>query len=274
MKKTAIGLLTLAIALLATGCQEEDFTEQKKNGGHNGVLKGVFSVSDTKKVHFSKGNLIATIDATGTPTAWKFAANQYDYCNDGNWTIGTATGDVDYFGWSTNATAYGINTSKNASDYSGSFKDWGTAIDDKGTWRTLSAEEWEYLFNDRIVNGGTKEGYSYQRAYLDRKKTNAIYGIILYPDNYTAQITEEFYAIEQWPELEKAGCVFLPAAGGRYGDDHNGYIGWRGYYWSSSTSSDSSFKASHLFFHGDRVSPSYYTSRYLGFSVRLVTEIK
>ncbi len=37
----------------------------------------MFSVSATKKVYFSQGNLVATIDATGAPTAWKFATNQY-----------------------------------------------------------------------------------------------------------------------------------------------------------------------------------------------------
>lgn len=269
MKKTIIALLSLAAALLAAGCQKENITDKKDI-----ELKGEFSVSETKKVHFSRGNLVATIDENGAPTAWKFAANQYDYFNDGNWTIGTAAGDVDYFGWSTDATTYGINTSQDAKDYLGSFKDWGTAIDDKGTWRTLTADEWEYLLNGRIVNGGTKEGYCYQRAYLKQKKTNAIFGIILYPDNYTAQITEEFYAIEQWPELEKAGCVFLPAAGDRYGDGPNGYTGEHGFYWSSSTSSDSSFKAIAFYFHASRISPDYYSRRCFGFNVRLVTDIR
>ena len=54
------------------------------------ALPGEFSVSGTKKVHFSQGNLVATIDATGAPTAWKLAANQYDYLGEGgaNKTIG------------------------------------------------------------------------------------------------------------------------------------------------------------------------------------------
>ncbi|MBQ0128155.1 MAG: hypothetical protein KBS80_09280, partial [Bacteroidales bacterium] len=86
-----------------------------------GALSGKFSVGAGKQVQFSKGNLVATIDAAGTPTAWKFAANQYDCLGEGgaNKTIGTAAGDVDLFGWSTAATTYGISTSTSNGDYSG-----------------------------------------------------------------------------------------------------------------------------------------------------------
>ena len=73
-----------------------------------GALPGEFSVSADKKVYFSQGNLVATIDATGAPTAWKFATNQYDCLGEGgaNKTIGVAAGDIDFFGWSTASTTY------------------------------------------------------------------------------------------------------------------------------------------------------------------------
>lgn len=276
MKKTAIALLTLAAALLAAGCQKENITEKKDN-----VLKGEFSVSETKKVHFSRGNLIATIDENGAPTAWGFATNQYDSYYQDDRNIGKAAGVINFFGWSTDATTYGICTSRSNGDYYGEFKDWGTAIDDKGTWRTLSAEEWKYLLSTRSVNGGTKEGKSYQRATIHAgTRPGGVYGLILYPDNYTAQITEFFYTNEQWVTMENAGCVFLPAAGNRLGPETLGYIGERGYYWSSSPGSVSSSKASSLFFLGNGataidnpVRPNYFFDRYHGLSVRLVTDV-
>ena len=121
------------------------------------MLPGGFSVNaNGKKVHFSKGNLVAEINAIGNPTDWKFSANQYDYLGEGgaNETIGAAAGDVDLFGWSTPSTLFGINTSKydlfNSKDdasYSGDFRDWGENIGDGNTWRTLTTGEWQYLFN-------------------------------------------------------------------------------------------------------------------------------
>ena len=71
----------------------------------SGLLAGKFSVSATKQVQFSQGNLQATYD--GTNWTWAFAANQYDYIGNaaGNTKV-TATSPfisenatVDLFGW-------------------------------------------------------------------------------------------------------------------------------------------------------------------------------
>ena len=59
-------------------------------------------------------------------------------------------------------------------------QDWGCTIGDGNTWRTLTKDEWTYLFNTRIVNGGTGEGKSYQRATINSDATS-VYGMILYP---------------------------------------------------------------------------------------------
>jgi len=116
--------------------------------------KPLFSVSGTKKVFFSKGNLIATVDASGNPTGWKFAANQYDYLGKGgaNETIASTAGEVDLFGWSTDGGTtpisyykpWGINESPSFADYTGNFVDWGKILEmailgDGNTWR------WQYM---------------------------------------------------------------------------------------------------------------------------------
>ena len=80
-----------------------------------GALKGEFSVSTTKKVHFSKGNLQATYNSSASTYAWGFAANQYDYIGNaaGNTTIDSQTNGavVDLFGWSTSTN--GTSTTDN-----------------------------------------------------------------------------------------------------------------------------------------------------------------
>ena len=227
-------------------------------------IPGVFSVSEDKKVRFSKGNLIATIDSRGKPTAWKFAENQYDYLGKGgaNPTIGTAAGDVDLFGLSTATTNYGISTSENYTDYSGDFVDWGKNIGDGSTWRTLSKDEWKYLFKTR-ANASSL----YKCGVTICGNINCV---VIAPDNSQRPILDS-YSAGTWAAAEDNGFVCLPAAGFRHGStvpDVGGY----GYYWSS-TAYDSS-SAIRVFFDIGIVNPGGNFNRFNGYSVRLVTDIK
>ena len=231
------------------------------------ALAGKFSVSASKQVQFSKGNLVATIDAAGTPTAWKFAANQYDCLGEGgaNKTIGTAAGDVDFFGWSTVATTYGISTSKNNADYSGDFVDWGNNIGDGSTWRTLSKDEWVYLF-ETCTNASSL----YECGVTVCGKKNCV---IIAPDNWdtSANPLQTSYDATAWATAEAAGLVCLPAAGSRYGSDVD-YIGDVGYYWSSTAGGSND--AYNVYFISNDVYPGLSDFRNRGSSVRLITESK
>ena len=234
-----------------------------------GALAGVFSVSDTRKVYFSKGNLQATY--TGSAYTWGFAADQYSYVGKaaGNTTIDEQSigAVVDLFGWSTASTNYGISTSTEYGDYSGEFKDWGTAIDNKGTWRTLTTTEWQYLFNSRIVNGGTGAGKSYTLNIVYGGKS----GLVLYPDDYDKNPI--FGTVTEIPE----GVVFLPAAGYRSGD-HVYLVGESGFfsefnnYWSSSANDE--YSAFDISFDPAAIETDCTDYRDLGSCVRLVADVK
>ena len=259
----------------------------------DGALSGEFTVgmdgSIPRKVHFSKGNLIATVNASGIPTAWRFAANQYDRLGTegANQTIGTAAGDVDLFGWSTTATNnnYGINTSVNINDYSGNFIDWGTAIDDKGTWRTLNAGifvgegEWEYLFTKRNTNSGIR----YAKAKID-----GVPGFVLVPDDWENTDPHTLVYPDQpslnynysniisatdWKDkFESAGAVFLPIDGYREGGtvkDDSFY----GCYWSSTAHSMHANYACCVDMPSNKLDPNLGHYRYRGMSVRLVCAV-
>ena len=256
-----------------------------------GALSGAFTVSDNGtpndpsddvKVHFSQGNLVASIDASGNPTAWKFATNQYDYLGTGgaNKTIGTTAGDVDLFGWSTDASSnnWGIHTKKKATTdtTTGQFNDWGKAyceqegLDDS-TWKTLSTAEWQYLFDTN-----TKRKGKYKCAVTVCDKEDCV---ILLPDNWdTTVISLENFAATTaynnsstptWSAMEAAGAVCLPAAGYREGFNVYG-VGNFGFCWSSSSSFNTD--AWRLGFSGEGAGPGGLGNRYLGYSVRLVTE--
>ena len=264
--------------------------------GPTGAINGLFKVSATQQVYFSKGNL-QYIGSAGTPY-WKFADNQWDY-------LGTTTGqnstnqnvDRDLFGWGTwtGSNPNPANTSINDSDYSWDNSDFiQTLSNGSGTWRTLTKAEWVYLFNTResgatvTTTSGTTNDARYTQATINTDGTS-VNGIILFPDGVTiasgeatswgninsaSQWTEATKCTAaQWTDLANKGCVFLPAAGYRTNaavfnlDTH-------GYYWSSTyhTPSSNEQQAWQLVFYKNYVQPEYGVGRHYGRSVRLVQD--
>lgn len=153
------------------------------------VLPGKFSVSETKQVQFSRGNLVYKAGE------WDFHKQQYDRCMKDNSTVPdvSETGTFDLFGWATAGIAAADATMRNYQPWSSStdvisgqegtnkfgygpstvtvpgqtswggyaeYCDWGYnyALRSKlgSGWHTLSADEWAYMFLDRdasTVNG-------------------------------------------------------------------------------------------------------------------------
>ena len=273
-----------------------------------GALPGVFSVASGRTVHFSQGNL-QYIGSAATPY-WKFAEHQYDI-------LGTTTGqnsaaanvDRDLFGWGTSGwnngntyyQPYNTSNTGNSSDgygygpmdgssytynLTGSYAnaDWGVynAISNGGNvaglWRTLTHDEWGYLFNTRsssTVNGTANARYA-------KGTVNSVAGVILFPDSYThpdgvaqptninssgANFTGNNYSTSDWTAMQTAGAVFLPAAGFRIGPAVNN-VRTYGYYWSSSYYSI--VYACDVYFFNDNLITEGSSYRRNGFSVRLV----
>ena len=240
-----------------------------------GALSGKFSVSATKKVYFSKGNL--QLSAANT---WKFADNQWDYFGNSQYN-----NHRDLFGWGTGNNPN--QTSEDNGDYS-SFTDWGTAAASSigSGWRTLTGGdcgEWEYLFGTNHTNKrNTTSGILYAKATV-----NGVSGVILLPDDWSTSYytlnstnsTEATYdtntiSESDWSSnFEAHGCVFLPAAGYREGTSVR-FVGDYGGYWSSTAHSDDTNQAHDAYFESDNVGPAYTWDRYYGFSVRLVRDVE
>ena len=239
---------------------------------------GTFSVSATKQVTFSPGNL----QYHPANDEWRFAESQLDYIGKANSNCSsTYNGWLDLFGWSTSTTHFGVSTSNDRNDYRGSFVDWGTnqiGADAPNTWRTLTRNEWGYLLETR-PNASSLCGVA---------QVNGVNSLILLPDNWTCPsgVTfksgfhssdgVEYYAAyqtftaEQWSKLESAGAVFLPAAGHRSGSsvyDVQDY----GYYWSATEYE--SFSAYYLYSRSNRANMGG-ASRFYGRSVRLVKDLR
>ena len=240
---------------------------------------GTFSISADKQVTFSKGNL----QYTQSTNTWSFAENQYDYLGEANIAIDAdvLADKIDLFGWSTSATNFGVSTSSDYNDYSGSFVDWGTNTignDEPNTWRTLTFDEWYYLLNTR-TNANSLKGVA---------QVNGVNGLIFLPDNWTCPAGVTFksgfhsessveaygqyqtFSAEQWSKLEAAGAVFLPASGYRGGSCVL-YVQDNSFYWSATERN--SYSAYYLRFNSD-VADMDYEGRHSSLSVRLVKDLQ
>ena len=238
-----------------------------------GSVAKPFSVSDSKTVTFSPGNL----QYHAANDEWRFAPNQTDYIGEANDNISsTYNGWIDLFGWGTGNNP--TNASKDKSDYQ-TFVDWG--VNKIGnyapnTWRTLTYSEWHYLRWERP---------NYDKL-IGVAQVNGVNGLILLPDAWVCPngvtfksgfhdyLGTEYYAAYQsisaadWSKLESSGAVFLPAAGYRYGSDVS-YWQVSGRYWSATEGN--SYGAYYLYFRSFEAIMSSYSLNY-GLSVRLVQD--
>ena len=266
------------------------------NGGGNtptGAINGLFSVSATQQVYFSQGNL----QYQASSNNWRFATNQYDYIGSANSNISqTYNGWIDLFGWGTSGYNHGAvcyqpwSISQTTSDYYAygseiynlydqtGQADWGyNAISNGGNqtnqWRTLTTDEWQYVFNTRTTSSGLR----YAKA-----KVNNVKGVILLPDNWSsstyslnntnqgsASYSSNTISISQWSIIENAGAVFLPAAGYRRGTTAS-FVNSHGDYWSASFLDRN--LACIVSFTGEYLYPLAGSSHYQGQAVRLVQD--
>lgn len=234
--------------------------------GSIGALPGKFTINaGGGQVSFSQGNL----QYQASTQTWRFAPNQYDFvgdatvgnvyenetkCNNAN-ISNSYTGWIDLFGWGTGNNP--TNSSTNNGDYS-TCTDWGVnAISNGGNtadlWRTLTKDEWVYLFEHHTKRWST---------------VNGINGYVIRPDGVSTAIAASYTASE-WAVEEAAGSVFLPAAGSRGGTSVGGVGAW-GDYWSSTHYNSND--AYYLYFNSSQPYPSNNTGRFGGRSVRLVYE--
>ena len=236
-----------------------------------------FTVSEGKQITFSGGNL----QYTQSTQTWAFAEHQYDMLGTDNVDGSTLADKIDLFGWSgsTGSAKWGISTSTDKSDYSGDFVDWGTntiGTDAPDTWRTLTIDEWQYLFMHTRwtmakVNGTL--GFMLLPAdfVVPARLTISILGDGNMSDAYKnfseSDYSANVYTASQFSQLESAGVVFLPCAGFHRGSSV-GNVGSVGYYWSA-TPCDTD-RAGYVYFGSWNAFANGWYDCSLGQSVRLV----
>ena len=281
--------------------QEMVFTTLPSANAPEGAVNGLFSVSETQQVWFSKGNL--QYIGSETPAYWKFAECQWDRFGVSTGQDSDATdADRDLFGWATSGCysgtsgtnyymPYDVNTTSayygpGYNNLTGQYAeaDWGVynAISNGGNtpgqWRTLSQIEWEYLLSKRKTPSN---------ALFAKAVVNDVNGVMILPDDWVssafilasindkgASYNSNTVSAEEWTSImEPKGVVFLPASGIRKGTTIES-LGENGLYWSTTYGSSAqarglSFSDSNLY---NLNTYSAETNRSYGACVRLVQE--
>lgn len=263
-----------------------------------GGINAQFSVSEGSTVFFSQGNL----RYKPSTKEWAFASTQTSRVGVDNASISASyDGWIDLFGWGTSGyngvmpyfSAQDYTKYANLKDIAETNYDWGVynKISNGGNeaalWRTLTADEWMYLFFSR-PNADSLFAFA---------TVNSVKGLILLPDNWQQPEDVDFYpsttrglwpegkyfwnmasdnyehntySKDQWAMMEAAGAVFLPAAGYRNGtevEEFNEY----GAYWTASGRDDNF--AYRCLFYSSILSPGGSNITYsYGYSVRLVQD--
>ncbi len=274
-KNFSYAVATMLLAVCAFGCKGQNEPEQGANSK--------FSVSETQQVEFAKGNL----QYQPSTRTWRFAENQWDIVGEDNKNISdTYTGWIDLFGFGTGDAP--TKVSQSTADYV-TFTDWGVNKISNGgnkanVWRTLTSDEWEYLFHGR-KNADKLFGLG---------KVNNVYGCVILPDSWKLPAGLEFtpsttkglawnghvyqnpnggnfshntYSLDQWQQMEKAGAVFLPSCGFRVGTKL-GDIGYFGHYHSSTGKYGTHIVS--LYFCAIYTAPKNYYDNFYANGVRLV----
>lgn len=247
-------------AFIVTGDRDLVAVFSGESHAPEGAINGKFTINPSGyQVYFSQGNL--QYIGSASPAYWKFAENQYDYLGT---TTGQNSDsryvDRDLFGWGTsgyhdnsdrynvnyqpystsvskvnetyNYYGYGPSTNMSNPNIAESNYDWGVynPISNGGNvanmWRTLTIEEWQFVFEGR--DNYSSSGIFYAKAQITGLG-DAINGVILLPDNWNASYyslkepntadasySSNIISASQWASLEQYGAVFLPVAGCRF----------------------------------------------------------
>ena len=252
-----------------------------------GAVNGLFSVSPSQKVYFSKGNL----QYRASVNEWRFADNQWDFvgsteCINGEPGGGNVSGSsnhlisptyegwIDLFGYNTGSNPTETGSSPNLYHYNNGWEASNITISNGGNeanlWRALTYDEWNFLLFIRTPMSGIR----YAKAIV-----NEVKGVILLPDNWdentyllnnvnTANVSFSNNVIDTdtWSYImESNGAVFLPAAGFRCGS-----INEYGGYWTETLATSFSYAYGFSFYDAGLLFEEIPLCR--GISVRLVQD--
>ena len=160
------------------------------------AIQGVFSVSNSKKVAFSKGSLLLAEDES-----LSFASSQYYCIGNDNVAPGTSYWGSYYNGVRNYPTD--MLTTKLVQASKPTYKSLGDE------WSVLTCDEWRYLLSSRE---------NAEQLFANNVSVNGVSGVIILPDNWIKESNSPIQSNSSlsnssFVNLENKGAVFIPYAG-------------------------------------------------------------
>lgn len=204
-----------------------------------GTISHDFSVSSTRKVRFTSGNLVYS------DGRWYIHDKQYHKCADfsGNLLVGPYE-TFDMFPWGASGCDYMPWTFEEQGEYGPSDDslasinntdyDWGVYLTGhnsaargiyvnstttteklKGSWRTLTADEWRYVLQRKRPSDSLNLCWCGTLETSFDEITDWIDGTFIMPDDYTGYLPNDMMYPYNMTErqLAASGGVFLPCTG-------------------------------------------------------------
>lgn len=199
----------------------------------DGAIMAPFSVSATKQVYFSQGNLLfdsigthQCADGTTKAGTWRFAEKQWDEGSKFYWGDSGFEAEIPF----KNKDFYTRNIAQ-------TYHDWGVynAIENGGNtpgiFRALTQDEWEYLWSQRLNADKLKGSVTIKTANKEYSCTYILPDTWEHPDAFvpnTLYCGEQVYeTYPKWDVLKDKGAVlFLSTKKDQYGSGSG--------YWTSS----------------------------------------
>lgn len=222
MKRSIITLCLLLITVVCAQCKKENSINYPVLEGPEGSTGNLFSVGQSKKVYFSKGNL----QYQASTNTWRFADKQWDVIGEDNMNA-----SPNYSGW-IDLFLYGSSGYDGVYPYltllpvdkidvggmeiSGTNYDWGSynpisnGGSRSGLWRVLSKEELVFLLSRRDSNGNWLSG----RGILNKRNGSSDCGLFIMPDNYISKYSQPYNWLIDEEELNGYGGVFMSIRSG------------------------------------------------------------
>lgn len=230
------------------------FTTYSDWGGgtpSEGYINGEFSISETQKIWFSKGNL----QYQASTNTYRFAESQLEMIWEESDSVSpTYNGWIDIYPFGTSGWYSGTHIDNYPYDIDGiytnaysdyvknmngdnQYADWGifnpisNGGNVRGQWRCITSEEMRHIMYYRTTSSGILYAYA---------TINDVCGVIIFPDNWNASLyssintdhsnyTDNIISISDWNNIFEAnGVAFFPT---KYSST-SGYGGYR--FWGKS----------------------------------------
>ena len=204
-------MLNYAINAIGTLIHKKSYQSNKYNFSLEKI--GCFSISKTKKINFSTGNLYSCYENGTNIKNYACLLNQYDTTPKGRQIPDDAKFDFFKLHFNKSFKIHNNNNIEYDITYLNKItnpNDINNIDENSLNWRILSKSEWEYLLYSRENS---------DNLIIKNVIINNIKGVILLPDDFEFKLKSKYFSpyktsqnlsTNEWNIIQSHGAIFMP----------------------------------------------------------------